>query len=665
MKKLFWRSFLGFKGKRSRYVSIFLILSFMYLPLGAIQNTSFGVNGETLVVFTAVSLPDSFMEFKNLKESEGLNVIIITPNELQGEDKVISLRNYLKDRLETLNIKYLMIVGSHSKFPMVSLYPRGDEKSDEFDGYFEPTPSDILYACPNEEFDKDGDGKLGEYPDDNIHVEPEIFVGRVPIDDEEELERYFSSLVRFEKLPFSRKNKALLIGAYLAFSGEKWMGRSLKTEDGAEFMEKIIDEILVKNRITPIRLYEDEGTLPSAFLHDFPLNTINVQRLLSKETFSLININAHGSPYSVARYIWKDKDSDYVLDGNETTFNPLISTSTLPEKISGGVVFAASCLTATPEASNSLAKTFLARGGSAYIGATRISWGPSYWKDINDGGLLTIDYLFTENFIDENQSLGEAFWNAISEYHENYFESDKEDPVEAAQMNTYTFNLFGDPTLRINREDDAPFMKRYSVFGFKGDNEFVPVEAPFDAKIEPFDKLDGGFLIKNIGDGEYKFFVNNIPMSFNFNEIKSPVYIYPEKKENELYLHIFGDKKIVIHLPHGLKFKKCQTSATKFYYDLYRNILLVDGDGIIIFNILDEDYSFSVNRGDAIIFNSNRLDYNHDFIVNEKDIFIFAHHFGINEDESMYNTSFDLDNNGSIDGEDLIELSFHYGEIGR
>ena len=651
-------------NKRLIVITI-LIVIFTVLPMGEQPITSFSIKDKTLVVFSTVSLPDSFMEFKNLKESEGLNVIIITPQELQGEDKVVSLRDYLRDRLKTLNIKYLMIIGSDAKFPMVRFYPRGDGRSDEFDGYFEPTPSDIFFACLNEEFDKDGDGKLGEYPDDNIHVKPEIFVGRVPIDDEEGLEKYFSSLVRFEKLPFSRKNKALLIGAYLAFSGEKWMGRTLKSEDGAEFMEKIIDEILVKNRITPIRVYEDEGSLPSAFLHDFPLNTINVQKFLSEETFSLININAHGSPYSVARYIWKDKDSDYVLDENETTFNPLISTTTLPEKISGGVVFAASCLTAAPEASNSLAKTFLAKGGNAYIGATRISWGPSYWKDINDGGLLTIDYLFTRNFIKENQTVGEAFWNAISEYHKNYFESDKEDPVEAAQMNTYTFNLFGDPTLRINREDDAPFMKRYSVFGFKGDSEFVPIEAPTDAIIEPFDKLDGGFLIKNIDAGEYSFSVNNIPMSFHFDEIKSPVYIYPEEREYELYLHIFGDKKIVLHLSNGLKFKKCQTSTIKFYYDLYRNILLVDGEGVIIFNILDENYLFSVNRGDAIIFDPDGLDYNHDFIINEEDIFVFAHHFGANKKEAMYNNLFDLDNNGSVDGEDLIELSFHYGEIGR
>ena len=651
-------------NKRLAVITV-LIIIFTVLPMEKQFITSFSIKDDTLVVFSTASLPDSFMEFKNLKESEGLNVIVITPQELQGEDKVVSLRNYLRDRLKTLNIKYLMIVSSDSKFPMVRFYPRGDGRDDEFDGYFEPTPSDIFFACLNEEFDKDGDGKLGEYPDDNIHVKPEIFVGRIPIDDKEELDRYFSSLVRFEKLPFSRKNKALLAGAYLSFRGKEWMGRTLKTEDGAEFMEKIIDEILVKNRITPIRLYEDEGTLPSAFLHDFPLNTVNLQKLLSEETFSLISINAHGSPYSVARYIWNDRDGDYTFSESEATFKSLLSTVTLPDEINGGIVFAASCLTATPEAPNSLAKTFLSKGGSAYIGATRISWGPSYWKDIEDGGLLTIDYLFTRNFIKENQTVGEAFWNAISEYHENYFESDKEDPIEAAQMNTYTFNLFGDPTLKIDKDGNAPFMKRYSVFGFKKDNEFVPVEVPTGANIEPFDRVDGGFLIKNIGAGEYNFSVNNIPMSFNFNEIESPVYIYPEERKHELYLHIFGDKKIVIHLSHGLKFKECMTKGVKFYYDSYRNILLVEGEGVMIFNISDEDYSFSVNTGDAIVFNPDGLDYNHDFIINEEDIFVFAHHFGIKKEDAMYNSLFDLDKNGLIDGEDLIELSFHYGELGR
>lgn len=645
---------------------LFLLSLFIFsLPLSIGTNNAASLNKKTLVVFSTVSLPDSFNEFKKLKEDEGLNVILVKEDEIQGENKTAALRDYLKDNLESLNIKYLMIVGSDSSLPMMRFYPRGDGRSDKFDGYLEATPSDIFFSCLNEDFDKDRDGRYGEYPDDEIDINPDIFVGRIPIDDEDKLDKYFSSLVEFEKTPFNRKNRALLLGAYLAFNGEKWLGGSLKSEDGGEFMEKIINEILVKNRITPIRLYEDEGTLPSAFLHDFPLNTLNAQRLFKDETFLLVDINAHGSPYSIARYIWKDNDKDYVLDEGETTFNSLLSISNLPEKIKTGVVFAASCLTATPEAKDSLAKSFLERGACAYIGATRISWGPSYWKDVEDGGLLTINYLFVKNFIDKGESLGEAFMDAISEYHKTYFESDKEDPVDAAQMNTYTFNLFGDPTLKVNKTDDAPFMKRYSVYGFYGDTQFVPVEVEGEWEVSPFKKISDGFLVENIGEGRYEFSINDIPRSFHFDEIKNPVYIYPEKREYELYLHIIGKGEVVIHHSPSLRFKKCQSNNTKVYQDSYRNLLMVNGESVIVFSVLKDNYSISFNRGNIILFNPNDLDYNNDFVINEEDIFVFAHHFGLEEDESMYNSVFDLNLDGIIDGEDLIELSHNYGEIRR
>jgi len=52
--------------------------------------------------------------------------------------------------------------------------------------------------------------------------------------------------VEFEIKPFNEKNSALLIGAYLAFKGEKWYDRDLENEDGADFMEKIIDDFIIK-----------------------------------------------------------------------------------------------------------------------------------------------------------------------------------------------------------------------------------------------------------------------------------------------------------------------------------------------------------------------------------------------------------------------------------
>jgi len=83
-----------------------------------------------------------------------------------------------------MSIKYLLIVGSDKLFPMKRLTPRGDNVHDQFDGDLVDTPSDIYFVDPFEDFDKDKDGNFGEYPDDNIEIEPYVLVGRIPLDSE-------------------------------------------------------------------------------------------------------------------------------------------------------------------------------------------------------------------------------------------------------------------------------------------------------------------------------------------------------------------------------------------------------------------------------------------------------------------------------------------------
>jgi hypothetical protein len=553
---------------------------------------------------------------------------------------------------------------------MKRFFPRGSNVHDQFDSDFVETPSDIYFVDPFEDFDKDKDGIFGEYPDDKIEIEPYILVGRVPLDSDSALDKYFSSLVEYEKLPFNKKNSALFIGAYLAFKGEKWYDRNLENEDGADFMEKIINDFIIKNGISPIRVYESEGTLPSSYISDFSLSNKNITTLLNEKTFGFINISAHGSPYSVARMIWSDKDSNYLFDESESKTYIFFNISDIPAGLKGGVLFASSCLTAYPESEINLSREFLSKGGSAYIGATRISWGPTYWRGPEDGGLLTINYLFVKNFIDLHQTVGEAFWNGIVDYHKNYFENDKEDPVEAAQMNTFTFNLFGDPTLTYSLENDSFVVSssRYSEISFKNDSIYLKYnllkgeQYKKDIDLTKYNSNQDGFIYKTKENDEI-FRIDELNYEKNIKLFSSDDFSYLFKKEDDgkLELYYFGNDRDLI-----FRFSDNLIPGNASYYDKYRNIAIFkvkDRDVITFKRMNEEDYFIETNDQKVIISKNKKYDFNGDEIVNKIDFFIFSKHFGIDFSDKIYMYNFDLFSDKKIDGLDLIYLSIKDGEV--
>lgn len=653
MKK---KEFLFFK--KFLFFTVILLILLPSTP----KTKSFELSKETILVFEVSSLPDSFKKYKELKEAEGFNVITLNINSLKDSDKVEGLRNFLRENLEKLNIKYLLIVGSDKIFPMKRFYPRGSNIHDQFDSDFEETPSDIYFVDPFEDFDKDKDGIFGEYPDDDIKLDNYIYVGRVPFDNLKTLDNYFSKLVQFEKLKFREKNYALLIGAYLSFKGETWYDRVLENEDGGEFMELLANDFLIKNGFTPIRVYEKDGALPSFYFSDYFLSERKISELLKSKVFGFINLNAHGSPYGVAGYRWDDLDKNYLFSPGEAKFYTILNISDIPNDFLGGVFFASSCLTAYPESEINLAREYLSKGGVAYIGGTRISWGPTYWKDPNDGGLLTINYLFVRNFIDKKERVGDAFWESIKEYRESYFDKDKEDPIDAAQMNSFTFNLFGDPTIKLSLERDSFSLStdKYTRYSFDQDFVFVNTfinkgeDYKGDIKFDGLNFVDGGFVVLN-NEGTFK--ISEYNFEVNLKKIKEEEIIYLYKIEDEEKIKLIclsGQGKIYLRFSKNLKPKISN------YFDPYRNIAIfeVNPQDEIIFYKLDNEKSFIETSDDKfIILNDDLLDYNGDNFINLIDFYIFSKHFGSYTDSPIYNRIFDFDLNNKIDGIDLVIFS--------
>jgi hypothetical protein len=351
-----------------------------------------------------------------------------------GKDLAEKIRSFLIEKYPIWGIQYLLIVGSNSYIPMRKCYPNKDDHSSSAITY-----TDFYYADLTGNWDKDEDGFYGEREDDSPDFSPEIYVGRIPIDDPAKLKNICQKIIDFEQNNDLWKKKALLLGAILNFAGEDHNENYDKT-DGAVLIETLKNNILRRNNFDIITMYEKEGMSPSIYDCDTPLNRENVRQYWS-EGYAIVNWNAHGSPWDSIRKYWKYDDGDGVPENIELSEPRFITTSDASyltnEKPS--IVFSCSCKNAKPD-EDALGVSILNQGGVAFVGATSTSWSTVGWEAISDGGIQTINYDFLNYFLNKDYSCGESLYNALFKYYNDY-----DWWGWKTYQNTYGFCLYGDP----------------------------------------------------------------------------------------------------------------------------------------------------------------------------------------------------------------------------
>lgn len=436
--------------------SIAILLSIALMPFFVCINRVTAKTEPGYLIITAGST-SSIQELATYRKSQGLNVIIkeaTSFRDVDGKIKPSVIIDFLKSNIKQLDIRYLLIVGYGYEIPMVECHPEGSQLS--FD-MLVPTPTDYPYSCPSAQWDKDGDGRLGEWPDDGICTfTPEISVGRIPFSEPKKVSDSCRSIIEFDSLADWQKSKILFGGAMLGYKGEEWEGKLLERIDGGDYCNKVWEDSFASNGYSRYRLYEKEGFLPSPYECEEPLNASTLTDKLG-DRYGLVLWTGHGSSSSVVRTVWSGNGTKAVPIKGETNQPKLISVDSIQSKtIKWGVVVAASCSTSDPSNNNNLGASFIASGASGYVGSSRVSWSPSYWRGPEDGGMDTILYLFCKNLAQPGSNQGMALAKAKEEFGRLYFYGDKEDPVGASQMNIYNYNLYGDPAVQLRTNQSVP-----------------------------------------------------------------------------------------------------------------------------------------------------------------------------------------------------------------
>ena len=400
------------------------------------------------VIITTESLQSAVQPLVTWKTTIGYSVNVVTTSWISsnypGRDLPEMIRNFLIDKYAEWGIEYVLIVGSHSTIPMRYCYP---DPSDHDPNSDSTTPTDYYYADLSGDWDSDGDGYFGEYGQDNISYNPEVYVGRIPFAHSAAVSSICQKSVSFEHDSGGWKKKALLLGAIANYGNEDHIWNYWRTDD-AVLMEECWNDILKDNGYSRERMYEKEGLSPSTYACDHPLTNSNVLNPSYgwPSGYGIVNWGAHGGATTAWRKVWSWDDGDGVPESDEMEWYRFISSSdaTSLDDSKPAIVFSNSCWTAYPEEAYNLGNSLLEQGAVAFVGATRPTWYVAGWNNaLPSGASSSIDYYFFHYLINEDEKCGAALYNAKVYVWDHYlFPTGWE-----SRQNMFAFCLYGDPSL--------------------------------------------------------------------------------------------------------------------------------------------------------------------------------------------------------------------------
>jgi hypothetical protein len=408
------------------------------------------------VIITTNDLVDAVTQsnFIVWKNALGYNtkIISITDQDIAaqpGQDLAAKIRNYLRTFYLELGIKYVLFVGDYQTVPMRYCYPNPSNHQNTAGtpgGTGGEVPTDYYYADlsnPDEtSWDADGDGYYGEYGQDYPDFCPEVYVGRIPVNNPSKIIYTLNKIVSFEQDTGEWKHHALAPGAFFYFSNET--APNTGPMDGARIGAVIADDFM--ENWTVSRYTEAQG-LESSEYPGAPLTEATWTQDWKNNQYAIVNWGAHGWSDLTARKVWTTDDGDYIPEANEMTWPMMLSTSSNLDDDYPSLVTSISCYVGYPEPNNwgNLGIDLLTLPGFGasvgIISSARTPYGNLDWPT-DLGGSDSLIYEFNNNIINRSQTIGEAFYQAKFFCNLHYGWTSNEEYIDL-----YTFNLYGDPSM--------------------------------------------------------------------------------------------------------------------------------------------------------------------------------------------------------------------------
>lgn len=184
--------------------------------------------------------------FVNYLKTQNVNARIVTVEEIYqnytGKDKADQVRNFIKYAFANWHTRYVLLGGDGDKG--AELVPVRRFKTDIHYVYQDNTSltiheqmaADYYYCALDGNFDGNNNGVYGE-PEDNIDLEPEVAVGRAPVDNKTQVNNFVNKTVQaYQHAAQVTTPKALFLGEHLFSPGQCGVDHNIY---GDWFMEEL------------------------------------------------------------------------------------------------------------------------------------------------------------------------------------------------------------------------------------------------------------------------------------------------------------------------------------------------------------------------------------------------------------------------------------------
>ncbi|UCG89619.1 MAG: hypothetical protein JSU57_03860 [Candidatus Heimdallarchaeota archaeon] len=364
-----------------------------------------------------------------------------------GEDLAERIRNCIRQFHEERNTQWVVLAGGSSFVPTRSVKVNSGFVS-----------CDHYYANLDDNWELNSDGSVSII--DYFDWEAEVYVGRLPADNNTQMKKLVQRLISYEKNPpvGPWMKHALFVGAFARFNSDNNDNNVFDEADAPEF-DANRNHNWLKTTIFPsdwssTLLGETEGVKTTDYHIDKPINESNVIEEVSNGV-GVGMFDAHGSTTEMFRMIFKtdsDNDSlfDYGLDRSSSA--PIISTSSaINTGGKYGIYFLCACSTGTFTSSRDcLSEHILRTVGIGCIASSGSAYYDSGWYDGEHGGWYTqgLSSRFWEQFFKNgNNHPGKAFIEAKLDYINDYLRLNGK--REDTEKTLIQYNLMGDPEVPV------------------------------------------------------------------------------------------------------------------------------------------------------------------------------------------------------------------------
>ncbi|MBC8460441.1 MAG: hypothetical protein H8D67_20855, partial [Deltaproteobacteria bacterium] len=378
-------------------------------------------------------------DFITYLAGKGYSPLVITEDDygsLEGQSPngtAEKIREWLKNNYMTYSIEYVLLIGNPDPagdVPMKMCWPRYDESS------YREAPTDYFYADLTGNWDLDGDGYFGEYPDDQgiggVDFANEIYVGRIPVySGVSDLDSVLSKTITYGNANnISWRSNALLP-----------MSFSDSSTDGAYLGEAMKSDYLSPSDYSSWTLYM-QGSLcleaDSSFISD--------EELLD----GVVKTNWMNNPYGMVWWWGHGNTTKAYLGYNGCGWGTIMISSDAQSLNDNypSFVYQCSCSNGYPEVSNNLGTALLYNGAIATVSASRISWyavtswftGLKYYCDN-----ASIGYYYGQELVSNDKRAAVALYDIKSDMGINGGWWGGE-----SWMNLFDFNLYGNPETSLS-----------------------------------------------------------------------------------------------------------------------------------------------------------------------------------------------------------------------